>query len=320
MTLLTLDHFFLLCGVVLASTGVLIGVDSAHPKRWGSAAFWLLLALMMGAGPWLPPALVGGVVVVLALLVAAGQVGAPVFHREEPAVLEARAARLGNRLLWPVLLVPTVAVMGGLTLDLVRSDDVALVNPKQLAQISLGLGCLCGLGLALRTTGERPLAAAREGGRLLELLGWTLLLPPMLAAFGGVMAQAGVGEVIAGGVAAALPVQHPFVAVLAYCGGMTFFTMLLGNAFAAFPIMTLGIGLPFIVSAHGGNPAIMGVLGMLSGYCGTLLTPMAANFNIVPVKLLELPDDWAVIRAQAPFAAAIWIFNVVLMAACVYRF
>ena len=40
----------------------------------------------------------------------------------------------------------------------------------------------------------------------------------------------------------------------------------------------------------------------------------------MPVRLLELKDDWAVIKAQAPFAAAIWIFNVAVMYACVYRF
>ncbi|HRG57082.1 MAG TPA: DUF979 family protein, partial [Lacunisphaera sp.] len=98
------------------------------------------------------------------------------------------------------------------------------------------------------------------------------------------------------------------------------FTVMMGNAFAAFPIMTLGVGLPFIVQANGGDAAIMGTLGMLSGYCGTLVTPMAANFNLVPVRLLELQDDWAVIKAQAPFAAAIWIFNVAVMYLCVYRF
>ena len=114
------------------------------------------------------------------------------------------------------------------------------------------------------------------------------------------------------------PLQFPLVAVVAYCAGMALFTILLGNAFAAFPVMTLGVGLPFVVKAHGGDPAVMGALGMLSGYCGTLVTPMAANFNIVPVKLLELRDDYAVIKAQAPFGAAIWIFNVVTMYLCVY--
>jgi uncharacterized membrane protein len=52
---------------------------------------------------------------------------------------------------------------------------------------------------------------------------------------------------------------------------------------------------------------------MLTGYCGTLLTPMAANFNIVPVALLELRDDWAVIKAQAPTGVALFGVNVVLL-------
>jgi uncharacterized membrane protein len=153
---------------------------------------------------------------------------------------------------------------------------------------------------------------------LLQLLGWALILPTMLAALGGIMGRAGVGDAIAQVVAAVLPVQFPFIAVLAYCGGMALFTVLLGNAFAAFPVMTLGVGLPFIVKAHGGDPAVMGTLGMLSGYCGTLVTPMAANFNLVPAKLLELRDDYAIIKAQAPFAVAIWTFNLIVMAVCVY--
>ena len=94
----------------------------------------------------------------------------------------------------------------------------------------------------------------------------------------------------------------------------------MGNAFAAFPVITLGIGLPFIVQQHGGNPAIMAAIGMLCGYCGTLLTPMAANFNVVPVMLLELKDKNAVIKAQVPIALTILAANILLMYCCVYRF
>ena len=94
----------------------------------------------------------------------------------------------------------------------------------------------------------------------------------------------------------------------------------MGNAFAAFPVMTAGIGLPLIVRRFGGDAAIMGSLGMLSGFCGTLLTPMAANFNIVPVALLELPDRWAVIKVQAPTAILMLIVNTALMYALVFRF
>ena len=57
-------------------------------------------------------------------------------------------------------------------------------------------------------------------------------------------------------------------------------------------------------AAIGGNPAIVCAIGMLSGFCGTLMTPMAANFNIVPAALLELPDRNGVIRAQIADRAA----------------
>ena len=66
-----------------------------------------------------------------------------------------------------------------------------------------------------------------------------------------------------------LPTNYAFVAVLAYCLGMLLFTIVMGNAFAAFAVITGGIGLPLIVHMHGGNPAIMAALGMFAGYCGT---------------------------------------------------
>jgi uncharacterized membrane protein len=129
-----------------------------------------------------------------------------------------------------------------------------------------------------------------------------------------------VGTVVAGLVERAMPTQYPSVAVAAYCFGMMLFTICLGNAFAAFAVITGGIGVQLIVHAHGGNPAIMAAIGMLAGYCGTLLTPMAANFNLVPAMLLELEDKNAVIKAQAPIAFALFAFNLLLMEFCVYRF
>ena len=318
MTVLNLELFYGLSGAVLAALAGLIAVDRSHPHRWGSALFWGGLAIAVGGGKWLPAAAVGYLILGLTALVACRLVGVPRFTLPTSTELEARARVLGNRLLGPVLIVPLVAVLGGLTLGELRWGEVALVNGKQVAQIALGLGCVLGVGFALRVTGERPWAVAEQGGRLLQMLGWALILPQMLAALGGIMSKAGVGEVIAQLVAVVLPVHLPWVAVVAYCAGMAGFTILLGNAFAAFPVMTLGVGLPFIVKAHGGDPAVMGALGMLSGYCGTLVTPMAANFNLVPVRLLELKSDFAVIRAQAPFAVAIWIFNVVVMFFCVY--
>jgi uncharacterized membrane protein len=155
---------------------------------------------------------------------------------------------------------------------------------------------------------------------LLQTGGWALILPQFLAALGGIFAKTGVGAAVAELIGGIMPTQTPFSAVLAYCLAMLLLTCCLGNAFAAFAVATGGIGLPLIVRLHHGNPAIMAAMGMLAGYCGTLLTPLAATFNVVPVLLLELKDKYAVIKAQAPMALIIFAANLALMYFCVYRF
>lgn len=317
---LPLEAFFVIAGLYLAALAVRIALDRKRPGRGAAALFWMLLAVSVGGGSWLPHWAVGAAVVTLAALAASGRTGALRIEKTDTETRLASMRRLGNRLLWPVFLVPALAVAGGFVWPAVAAGGLPIAEPRHAAQVALAVGCLAGLAYALRLTGEGSRTATAEGGRLLELIGWALILPQALAALGGVFAKAGVGDEVARLVAAALPMQHPLAAVVAYCAGMTLFTVLMGNAFAAFPVLTLGVGLPFIVRQHGGDPAIMGVFGLLCGYCGTLVTPMAANFNLVPVRLLELRDDTAVMRAQAPFAAAIWIFNVAAMALCVYRF
>ena len=110
-----------------------------------------------------------------------------------------------------------------------------------------------------------------------------------------------------------VPETSQLATVMAYCMGMAIFTMIMGNAFAAFAVITAGIGLPMVIIGHGGDPAIVGVLGMLSGYCGTLLTPMAANFNVVPAALLELDDKYHVVKLQAAPALLMLAINITLM-------
>jgi uncharacterized membrane protein len=63
----------------------------------------------------------------------------------------------------------------------------------------------------------------------------------------------------------------------------------------------------------------MAAIGMFSAYCGTLMTPMAANFNIVPAALLDLPDKNAVIKAQLPTALPLLGANIVLLYFLMYR-
>ncbi|XXU43791.1 DUF979 family protein [Sorangium sp. So ce1014] len=177
------------------------------------------------------------------------------------------------------------------------------------------------LALAVSVAWLRPplLAPLQEGRRLLDTVGWAAILPQMLAALGVVFAAAGVGDVVGGLAGSVLPLGGRLAAVTAYTVGMAVFTVIMGNAFAAFPVMTAAVGLPLIVRRLGGDPAVMSAIGMLSGFCGTLMTPMAANFNIVPAALLGLPDRDGVIKAQLPTALLLLIGNTLLMYLLVFR-
>ena len=320
MKLLSLEVFYVIAGVVLLLVAGRIARDRDHPQRWGSALFWGLLAVTFLAGKSLPPVVVGYMMLAMVALAAtkrmafAGGAGASAEDRA------ASAARLQNRIFAPALLIPATAVVGTLGLSRLHIGDWWLLDSANTTVTSVCLGAVVAAGVAMRLTGARMAVPIQEGSRLLQTVGWAIILPQFLAALGGVFAKAGVGPVVADLVARALPTQFSFVAVAAYCCGMALFTMIMGNAFAAFPVITLGIGLPLVVHQHGGNPAIMAAIGMLSGYCGTLLTPMAANFNLVPVLLLDLPDRNAVIKAQVPIALVILAANILLMYFCVYRF
>jgi uncharacterized membrane protein len=197
---------------------------------------------------------------------------------------------------------------------------VPLLDATQVTIISLAFGVI--LSLITTMVWLRPplLAPLQEGRRLVDTVGWAAVLPQMLASLGAVFALSGVGNLVGQIATRWLPLDTPLAAVVAYCAGMALFAAVMGNAFAAFPVMTAAIGLPLIVRRFGGDVVVMASIGMLSGFCGTLTTPMAANFNIVPVALLELPDRGAVIRVQLPTAVLVLIANTILMYLCVYRF
>ena len=320
MKLLNLEVFYAIAGVFLLLVAGRIALDRQQAKRGGSALFWSLLAVTFLAGKALPPVAVGYMILLMVVMAATKQMGSSPKAGPSAAERAASAEKLQNLIFLPALLIPAMAVVGTLLLSKLHVGDWWLLDSANVTVTSVCLGAVVAVVVALRLTRARPATPVAEGSRLVQTIGWALILPQLLAALGGIFAQAGVGPVVAELAAQALPTQYPFVAVVAYCGGMALFTICMGNAFAAFPVITLGIGLPFIVQEHHGNPAIMAAIGMLSGYCGTLLTPMAANFNLVPAMLLELKDKNAVIKAQVPIALGILTANVLIMYFSVYRF
>ncbi|MFG6466079.1 DUF979 domain-containing protein [Roseateles sp. BYS87W] len=311
--LLQIDQLYLLAGAALLGVSALTVRDRSNPRRWSSALFWALWAVIYLAGDVLPPVVTGLIVLMLAALGGLGGVSLGRHGARAPAERQASAARLGHRLFLPILAISGLALVGSLTLKDVHLGPWLLVEPKHLTLVCVGLGALVGLAAALWMTRERPLQALRESHRLLETMGPAVILPQMLATLGLLFTDAGVGKAVAAIATHTLPVDNAWLAVAAYGVGMALFTMVMGNAFAAFPVMTAGIGIPILLGLHHGNPAVMAAIGMFCGYCGTLMTPMAANFNVIPAALLELKDKNAVIRAQWPTALAVLGVNLVLL-------
>ena len=313
-----LEVLYVIGGGFFAAISVLSARDASNPKRWKNAAFWGLFAVSFLFGSHLPDFANGLVVIAMVLTAGFGGLGLGLPATTGPEERRESALRLGNRLFVPALAIPMTALTG--TFLFKRPELAGLVDPKQATLVSLIFGVFVALAIAMPMLRAKPITPLQEGRRLLDTVGWAAVLPQMLAALGAVFAAAGVGTAIGQIASDWLPSGSQLAAVVAYTFGMAIFTMIMGNAFAAFPVMTAGIGLPLIVLRFGGDPAIMGAIGMLSGFCGTLMTPMAANFNIVPAALLELKDRNGVIRAQIPTAILLLLTNTALMYVLVFRF
>ena len=317
--MITLEHIYWLTGLMMAGVAIVNARDRTNPRRFNNTAFWGIYAVTFLAGSWLPD-IVSGFLVIAMVLVASirglGQGKKEGATREE---LETSARKWGNKLFIPALTIPLVTVLGTFIFKKITINGFPLVDVKQVTVISLAIATLIALSVGMAMLKPPLLAPIKEARRLLDAVGWAAVLPQMLAALGALFAIAGVGNVVTGLAERWIPLDNAFVVVVTYGIGMAVFTMIMGNAFAAFPVMTAGIGLPLIVQRFGGDPTIMAAIGMLSGFCGTLMTPMAANFNIVPTALLELPDENAVIKVQIPTALILLGANILLMYFLVFR-
>ncbi|MDE2618518.1 MAG: DUF979 domain-containing protein [Sphingomonadales bacterium] len=317
--MITLHWVYSLAGLVFAAaslSGLAAGGDGRWGReRWGRAAFWALLALSMWGGDRLGDFGNGLLVIALTLLAGTGALGRAGGSKASPAAspspvtATATAPAPARRIFAIALVIPATALAGSFALKALPG----LADPKQTTLIALALGTLLALVAGLVRLHARPRVALDEGRRLLDAVGWAAILPQMLASLGAVFALAGVGEVVGGLIRGVIPGHSLIAAVLAYGLGMALFTMVMGNAFAAFPVMIAAIGMPLLIGDFHGNPAVICAIGMLAGFCGTLMTPMAANFNLVPAVLLDLPDRYGVVRRQVPTALALLAINLALI-------
>jgi uncharacterized membrane protein len=317
--MITLEHVYWLTGLMMGGVSLVNLRDATNPRRVNNTVFWGIYAVTFLVGSHLPDVVNGFLVIGMVLVASIRGLGQGKLESASKEQREVSAQRWGNKLFIPALTIPLVTVLGTIVFKRTDFHGSPIVDIKQVTVISLAIATLIALAVGMAMLKPPLSAPIREARRLLDAVGWAAVLPQMLAALGALFAIAGVGTVVSGLAQRWIPLDNPSVVVVTYAIGMAVFTMIMGNAFAAFPVMTAGIGLPLIVQRFGGDPTIMAAIGMLSGFCGTLMTPMAANFNIVPTALLELPDENAVIKVQIPTALILLGANILLMNFLVFR-
>lgn len=296
---MALELLYKLSGIVALITAFYVFKDKEIKSKLGTGLFWLILAITFLIGEMLPSKVVGIMVLMMGVLTATKQVNIGKFKETSQEFKIEKSNLLKNKLFIPVLSIAFFAFVIGQFTSLG-------------GMVGLGVGAIVATTVGLVLTKAKPQEALYEGNRLLQQVGPFGILPQLLAALGALFNAAGVGEVIANGISGIIPADNIVFGVIAYCVGMALFTMIMGNAFAAFAVITAGIGLPFVFN-QGADPAIAGALALTAGYCGTLMTPMAANFNIVPATVLEMKDKNKLIKIQAPIALVLLAIHIVLM-------
>lgn len=294
------EIFYCVIGALFALNGVKALKDTGLKTRIPTAAFWFIVAFTFVAGPYIPKWITGACVVAMACLTASRKVKQSASNVPSAEETRRNADKHGFKVFIPAVTLALTAVL------------VATFWKALGANNAIGVSALVALIVALCLFKAKPATALADGTRLLDNVGPVGLLPQVLSALGALFTAAGVGDVIATGVGMVVPEGNKLAAVAVYCIAMALFTMIMGNGFAAFSVITVGIGIPFVI-AQGADPVVVGALGLTAGYCGTLMTPMAANFNIMPAALLETKSKYAIIFSQLPVAIVMLAIHIVLM-------
>jgi uncharacterized membrane protein len=320
-SILSIQVVFYLIGIIVMAIAWMSVRDTSNPKRYTTGLFWFLFgigflfgdAMVATLGKPISYKILGVIVMLLALIAGSNLLGSGQHQANPQWDKAALAIKFKNKLFLPAIAIPIITVILSSLGKELRIGEFFLLDQKNITLACLTIACILSLIYAYQITGGTPVVAVQESRRLVDAMGWALILPLMLAMLGGVFVAAKTGQSIQTLVTMMVDPNSRLALIVIYCVGMALFTMVMGNAFAAFPVMAAGIALPFLIQQHHASPAPLVAIGMLSGYCGTLMTPMAANFNIIPAALLELKDKYQVIKYQIPTAIAVLICNIILM-------
>ena len=296
-----LNVVWVIIGLITIYAGIKNLMDKENPSRVGTAVFWCSFGIVCGFGSWLPAKVSGALVLIMCL--------PPIFKKvkigktDNPTKehTEQQFKKIGMKIFVPAFSVAVCSLFFAL-----------FSNMSSMVAITVGVIVAMILLMAFDAKQNKPAVFLNDSERFLGITGPLSMLPQLLGCLGGVFTAAGVGDVIAQLVEKIVPKGNVNIGIIVYAIGMVLFTMIMGNAFAAITVMTVGIGAPFVL-AYGANPVVIGMLALTCGYCGTLLTPMAANFNILPVAILNMKDRWGAIKNQVLVAIFMLVFQICYM-------
>ena len=298
-----MEVIYIIIGLLCINCGVKNLKDKENSEPVGTFIFWAVLGVVIALGRWLPSLVSGILVVVMCLPAIFKKVKKGAVSAATKAETEAAYEKIGMKIFAPTLSIGVMAVLcaiTGLGIGLSALNGVAI---GVLVSIIL---------LMIMNKENKPSTFLNDSERMLSTVGPLSMLPMLLACLGSIFTKAGVGDVISDIVSHIVPEGNVNAGIVVYAIGMMLFTMIMGNAYAAITVMTVGIGYPFVL-AHGANPVVIGMLALTCGFCGTLCTPMAANFNTVPVALLDMKKPMGVIKNQVPVAIIMLVVQIVIM-------
>lgn len=294
-----LEIFYIIMGLICIYTGIKNAKDKSNKTRIGTAIFWIILGIVLGFGNWIPSKINGILIILMTIPAIFKKVGIGKNETISEEKIKYFAEKIGLKLFLPALCIGIFAIICAFT------DLGALVG--------IGIGVFVAIILLMIFSKENtPKVFLNEAANTLSILGPLSLMPILLASLGSIFEKAGVGEIISSIVGKFIPEGNVTIGIIVFALGMVIFTMIMGNAFAAITIMVVGIAAPFVLK-YGANPVVVCMIGLTAGYCGTLITPMAANFNVLPVAMLDMKDRFGVIKNQIIPAFILLIFQIVYM-------
>ena len=294
-----LEIFYVVVGLLMYLVAFNVFRCTENQARIGTTLFWAILGTIFVFGSYLPGTVVGILLLVIGVLTATKQVKHGKVNAPDAKFSAEKAKALGNK-----VFIPSITI-AALVICIAKFTSFS-------GTVAIGIAAAITIVLTLFITKANVKTVASDSDRMLQAVGVTAILPQLLASLGTLFTAAGVGDVIANNISNFIPEGNILIGVTAYCIGMALFTMIMGNAFAAFSVITVGIGVPFVFM-QGGDVIICSTLALTAGYCGTLLTPMAANFNMLPVALLNIKNKNAVIKYQAYVAIPLLLVHIALM-------